>query len=117
MSSTGETPELSSKSIGSDMTPGCSGGSWWFGSRHPKAAYNYADTDGVIFTGWVAADPFIAGLNSHRRRLVNLTSPPTSTHGVFWQEMGSPVFTSNGSDPGDSDDVFASCLSHANNNP
>jgi hypothetical protein len=117
MSSTGETPDLSSKYIGSDMTPGCSGGSWWFGSRHPNAAYNYADTDGVNFTGWVGADPFIAGLNSHRRCLVNCSSPPSSTQGIFWQEMGSPVFTSNGSDPGDSEDVFATCLSHANNNP
>ncbi len=117
ISSAGESPDLSSKYIGSDMTGGSSGGPWWFGSLHPNSAYNYADTDGVFFTGWVGGGPYIAGLNSHKRCLVNCTVPPSSTEGTFWQEMGSPVFTSNPSDGGDSEDVFANCLTHSNNNP
>lgn len=108
--------DLSSKYIGSDMTGGSSGGPWWLGTRHPNAANNYADSDGVDYTGWVGG-PFINGVNSHKRCKTTCGTPPSSSSGTYWQEMGSPPFTSSGSDSGDSEDVFAYCLAHANNNP
>jgi len=79
-------------------------------------ANNYASIDGVNYTGWVGG-PFLNGVNSHRRCLVNCNTPPTASNGAFWQEMGSPPLTSSGSDSNDSEDVFAICLTHSNNNP
>ncbi len=117
MSNDGETsPNLSSKYIGSDMTGGSSGGPWWLGTRHTNPANNYADTDGVNYTGWVGG-PWINGVNSHKRCKTWCGTPPSASSGTYWQEMGSPPFTSSGSDANDSEDVFALCLSHANNNP
>ncbi len=108
--------DLHSKYIGSDMTGGSSGGPWWLGTRHNNAANNYADTDGVSYTGWVGG-PWINGVNSHKRCKTSCGTPPSSASGTYWQEMGSPRFTSNGSDNNDSEDVFAICLGHVNNNP
>jgi len=108
---------LVSKYIGSDMTGGSSGGPWWLGTRHPNPAFNYADTDGVLYTGWVGG-PFLNGVNSHRRCFnYSCARPPSASGGVFWQEMGSPPFTSSSTDYNDSEDVFGNCLSHSNNNP
>lgn len=112
----GDSPDLASKYIGSDMTGGSSGGPWWLGTRHPNSANNYADTDSVLYTGWVGG-PWINGVNSHKRCLVNCSTPPSATAGVYWQEMGSPPFTSSGIDNNDSEDIFGECLSHPNNNP
>jgi hypothetical protein len=117
MSSAGESVvDLSSKYIGSDMTGGSSGGPWWLGTQHPNPANNYADTDGVDYTGWVGG-PWLNGVNSHKRCLNFCGTPPSSSGGTFWQEMGSPPFTSSSTDNNDSEDVFGICLSHSNNNP
>jgi len=102
-----------SKIIGSDLTGGCSGGSWvlgWTGA----ATGEIADTDGSS-----ATDPgsnWVNGVNSHKRCLVNCNTPPTTTNGVFWQEMTSPPFKKTTA-IGESEDVIGACLSHANNNP
>jgi len=117
MDNGGETsPNLSSKYIGSDMTGGSSGGPWWLGTSHPNPANNYSDTDGVLYTGWVGG-PWLNGVNSHKRCLASCGTPPSSSSGTFWQEMGSPPFTSSTSDLNDSEDVFAACLANSNNNP
>ncbi|MEP0774766.1 MAG: hypothetical protein HRF46_10445 [Acidobacteriota bacterium] len=117
MSNAGETsPNLSSKYIGSDMTGGSSGGPWWLGTTHPNPANNYSDTDGVIYTGLIGG-PWLNGVNSHKRCKTACGTPPSSSSGTYWQEMGSPPFTSSGSDSQDSEDIFASCLNHSNNNP
>lgn len=116
MSSAGETEDVQSKYIGSDLTGGSSGGPWWLGTRHPNPALQYADTDGVIYTGWVNG-PFLNGVNSHKRCIVDCSSPPSSTQGIFWQEMGSPPFFSSSTDSQDTFDVIGVCTSHPNNNP
>ncbi|MBW8830071.1 MAG: hypothetical protein JF606_11655 [Burkholderiales bacterium] len=96
-----------SKVIGSDLTGGASGGPWilgWTGGL-PETA----DTDGST-----ATDPggnWVNGVNSHKRCVGNCNSPPTSTSGVFWQEMTSPPFM-NTSEVGESEDVIASCFAN-----
>jgi hypothetical protein len=91
-----------SKAIGSDLTGGSSGGSWvlgWGGAE-------FADSDG---SG--ATDPganWVNGVNSHKRCLVNCSSPPTDFMGVFWQEMSSPPFL-NTAAADESEDVVAVC--------
>ncbi len=106
------TGDQVSKIIGSDLTGGSSGGSWvlgWTGARTGEII----DTDGSR-----ATDPganWVNGVNSHKRCLVNCDSPPTTTNGVFWQEMTSPPFR-NTTAAGESEDVIGVCLSHVNNN-
>jgi V8-like Glu-specific endopeptidase len=96
-----------SKIIGSDLTGGSSGGPWilgWTGGL-PETA----DTDGSL-----ATDPggnWVNGVNSHKRCVANCNSPPTSTSGVFWQEMTSPPFM-NTAAGGETEDVIASCLAN-----
>jgi V8-like Glu-specific endopeptidase len=102
-----------SKVLGSDLTGGSSGGPWILGWSGPGA--ETADTDASA-----ATDPgsnWVNGVNSHKRCLVNCTTPPTTTTGLFWQEMTSPPFRSDATDTNDSEDVIALCLAHANNNP
>jgi hypothetical protein len=96
--------------IGNDMNGGASGGPWVLGLGHRSA--EWPDTDGSD-----ATDPFpnslglIWGVNSHRRCLVDCTSPPTATNGVFWQEMSTPQFLPSGAAAGgQSEDVFKLCL-------
>lgn len=102
-----------SKIIGSDLTGGSSGGPWiigWIGGLAETA-----DTDGSL-----ATDPgsnWVNGVNSHKRCVVNCNAPPTTTSGVFWQEMTSPPFRNTTSDINESEDVIAICLANANNNP
>jgi hypothetical protein len=103
-----------SKVIGSDMTGGSSGGGWFLGWRAPGA--EIPDTDGSWATDPTTAGPYINGVNSHKRCRTNCNNPPTTTAGVFWQEMTSPPFRSNANDASDSEDVFAICLAHVNNN-
>ena len=99
-----------SKYIGSDLTGGSSGGGWFLSWRHPSA--EYADTDDSWWTDPAGAQkgPFINGVNSHRRCVSNCGTPPTTTAGVFWQEMGSPQFLSSDSDGQDASDVFQICF-------
>ncbi|NOT54478.1 MAG: hypothetical protein HOP18_07725 [Deltaproteobacteria bacterium] len=100
-----------SKLIGSDLTGGSSGGPWVIGWTGGLA--ETADTDGSI-----ATDPgsnWVNGVNSHKRCLVNCNTPPTTTSGVFWQEMSSPPFRFVTTDNNDSEDVIRLCLAHANN--
>jgi len=108
-----------SKYVGSDLTGGSSGGGWFLSWRHPDT--EFPDTDGSSTTDPYMASgpyngPYINGVNSHSRCLDSCFEPPTTTAGTFWQEMGSPPFL-NTSAGGESEDVFAECLSHANNNP
>jgi len=104
------------KFIGNDSTGGSSGGPWWLGYRAPST--EYADTDGNNNTDpGQPGGPYINGVNSHKRCTGGTCmSPPTTTAGVFWQEMGSSAFRSTAGDGGESEDVFAVCLAHANNN-
>jgi hypothetical protein len=103
-----------SKIMGNDLTGGASGGGWFIGWRAPTD--EIADTDGSNNTDPGTAGPFINGVNSHKRCRTNCNTPPTATAGVFWQEMSSPPFRSDANDASDSEDVFAICLAHANNN-
>ncbi len=94
-----------SKIIGSDMTGGSSGGPWILG----WAGQEFADSDASITT-----DPgsnWVNGVNSHKRCVGNCNSPPTTTAGVFWQEMTSPPFR-NTSEVGESEDVIAGCFAN-----
>lgn len=107
-----------SKAIGSDLTGGSSGGGWFLSWRAPGA--EVVDTDGNAGTDPAGANngPFINGVNSHKRCAGGTcASPPTSTTGIYWQEMTSPRFRLSDTDNQDSEDVFASCLAHVNNNP
>jgi hypothetical protein len=101
-----------SKIIGSDLTGGSSGGPWILGWAN--LGNERADSDARS-----ATDPgnnWINGVNSHKRCLVDCRTPPIATAGVFWQEMSSPPFM-NTTATGESEDVFAICLAHANNLP
>ncbi|HQZ37983.1 MAG TPA: hypothetical protein PLH72_02995 [Vicinamibacterales bacterium] len=107
-----------SKVIGSDLTGGSSGGGWFLSWRAPGA--EVADTDDNPGTDPAGANngPYINGVNSHKRCAGGTcASPPTATTGVFWQEMSSPRFRVDAGDINDSEDVFAGCLAHSNNNP
>lgn len=102
-----------SKIIGSDLTGGSSGGPWILGWT--GGLVETADTDGSI-----ATDPgnlWVNGVNSHKRCLVNCNAPPTTTNGVFWQEMTSPPFRNTAADINEFEDVAAICFAHPNNNP
>ncbi len=90
-----------SKYVGSDLTPGSSGGGWFVSWRHPNA--EFPDTDGKLLTDPYGAQngPFLNGVTSHRRS-------------AFTQEMASPPFLSTAAG-GESEDIFALCLAHANN--
>jgi hypothetical protein len=99
-----------SKYIGSDMTGGSSGGSWWLGIRHPVS--EFPDVDGSSETDPFqgnASSPFANGLNSHKRCMGSCFTPPTAGGGIFWAEMGSPDFTSSGADNRDVLVLFATC--------
>ena len=104
-----------SKVIGSDLTGGSSGGGWFLSWRAPGA--EVVDTDNNQGTDPAGGNngPYITGVNSHKRCSVHCGSPPSATQGIFWQEMTSPPFRSDAG-PADSEEVFALCLAHANNN-
>jgi V8-like Glu-specific endopeptidase len=107
-----------SKVVGNDLTGGSSGGGWFLAWRAPGA--EFPDTDGSDATDPGTAGPFLNGVNSHKRCLVDCSSPPTSTEGVFWQEMTSPPFRGGSpTDADESEDIFTSgaCLGHPNNDP
>jgi V8-like Glu-specific endopeptidase len=107
---------LKSKLIGSDLTGGSSGGGWFLSWKAP--GFNVADTDGSGITDPAnAGGPHINGINSHKRCLQNCNTPPSSTAGLFWQEMSSPQFWSSAEADNDSEDVFALCFDHDNNDP
>ena len=92
-----------SKIIGSDLTGGSSGGPWILG----WAGAEFADTDGSS-----ATDPgsnWVNGVNSHKRCSVNCNTPPTTTTGVFWQEMTSPPFR-NTAATDESEDILQVCF-------
>ncbi len=94
-----------SKLIGSDLTGGSSGGSWILGWNNNSL--EFADSDGNS-----ATDPgsnWVNGVNSHKRCRTTCQSPPTSTNGVYWQEMSSPPFR-NTSSSDESEDIIAVCL-------
>jgi len=101
-----------SKYIGSDLTPGSSGGGWFVSWRHPTT--EFPDTDNSWATDPVGAQngPFLNGVNSHYRCRVNCDRPPSTTAGIFWQEMGSPVFRWSDSDINDAHDIFELCLTN-----
>jgi V8-like Glu-specific endopeptidase len=104
-----------SKVIGSDLTGGSSGGPWYLSWRHPSA--EVADTDGFSSTDPVnTSGPHINGVNSHKRCRTHCGSPPSAVAGVFWQEMTSPPFRLDPADGNDSEDIFALCFAHVNNN-
>ncbi len=100
-----------SKYIGSDQTGGSSGGGWWLSISH--RAKEWPDVDGSDDTDPRAGGgPFINGVNSHARCLIACTKPPTAVQGVFWDEVGSPDFTSSGADNNDIFDVFNLCAAN-----
>jgi V8-like Glu-specific endopeptidase len=92
-----------SKVIGSDLTGGSSGGPWILG----WAGAEFADSDANS-----ATDPgsnWVNGVNSHKRCAGNCNTPPTTTTGVFWQEMTSPPFM-NTAAVDESEDVVQVCF-------
>lgn len=103
-----------SKFMANDLTGGSSGGPWLLGYQSQALGTEYSDVDGNVNT-----DPgsfWVNGVNSHKRCRTNCSSPPTSTTGVFWDEMSSPRFTSTPNDLSDSEDVFNVCFADARNN-
>jgi V8-like Glu-specific endopeptidase len=102
-----------SKIIGSDLTGGASGGPWILGWTGELAETADSDASGATDPG----SNWVNGVNSHKRCLVNCNTPPTTTNGVFWQEMTSPPFRNTTTDNDESEDVIALCFAHANNNP
>jgi Trypsin len=104
-----------SKYIGNDMTGGSSGGGWLMSISHPTREYAVVDDSALtdpLATSGPAAGPYVNGVNSHSRCMTACTTPPTSSQGVFWDEMGSPSFTSSGSDGEDVVDVYNDCLAN-----
>jgi hypothetical protein len=100
---------LVSKYMGNDMTGGSSGGPWWMSVGHNT--YEYPDTDGSWATDpGSPGGPYLNGVNSHKRCRNGCFTPPTSTSGTFWQEMGSPQFRNTSGDTDESEDIFASCF-------
>ncbi|MND07009.1 hypothetical protein D3C83_287500 [compost metagenome] len=51
------------------------------------------------------------GVNSHKRCVGNCQSPPTTTTGVFWQEMTSPPFRNTAAGD-ETEDNFAVCFAN-----
>lgn len=104
-----------SKYMGNDMTGGSSGGPWWMSVRH--RTYEYKDTDGYSTdppgcSNCVPGGPYINGVNSHRRCRGSCFTPPTSSAGTFWQEMGSAQFRGTGGDTDESEDIFQACYAN-----
>jgi V8-like Glu-specific endopeptidase len=96
-----------SKIIGSDLTGGSSGGSWILGWQRGGEP---SDSDGNSVT-----DPgsnWVNGVNSHKRCRTTCQSPPTTTNGVFWQEMSSPPFR-NSSAGDESEDIVNVCFNNS----
>ncbi len=96
--------------IGNDMTDGADGGGWFVSWNHPSV--EASDTDNNKITDpYDVNGPYIVGVNSHKRCATNCNSPPTTTQGIFWQEMTSPPFNSN---PGglSERDVFLNCITN-----
>jgi hypothetical protein len=48
-------------------------------------------------------------VNSHKRCSVNCNNPPTTTTGVFWQEMTSPPFRNTAAGD-ESEDILQVCF-------
>ncbi len=104
-----------SKYMGNDMTGGASGGPWFLNWEHGNstAVYpapspdNSGDTD--PFAG--NTGPYLNGVNSHKRCLISCGTP-TATSGTFFDEMGSPQFTSSANDSADVLDVYNLCLAN-----
>lgn len=103
-----------SKYIGSDMTGGSSGGGWLLNLDHAQSGVRVADVDSSNVTdpGQNNGTPYWNGLNSHKRCMTNCNTPPTSTNGVFWSEMGSPEITNSDSDNRDFVDVYNDCYNN-----
>ena len=101
---------LVSKIMGSDLTGGSSGGGWFLSWSHPSVnpANLVSNPSDPSFPG-----PYINGVNSHKRCLVDCRTPPIATAGVFWGEMSSPPFTNATQG---SESVFTTCGSNTNNN-
>lgn len=95
--------------MGNDMTGGSSGGPWMLNWNHRTA--EYADTDASVLTDHIssAAAPLVTGVNSAKRCATNCNRPPTTTTGVFWQELSSSQFVDDANDPNDVTDVVAAC--------
>jgi hypothetical protein len=104
-------PQLS-KYIGNDMTGGSSGGPWWFNLRG-GVEIAAVDASNETDPGQGGSAPYINGVNSHKR----CTQAGCPAGSIFVDEMGSPQFRSTAGDNNESEDVFAVCLRHANNNP
>ena len=104
-----------SKYIGSDMTGGSSGGGWWLNIGHGTNGVEVADVDGSNVTDPFqnSGTPALNGVNSHKRCAgTHCNTPPSASNGLFWSEMGSPVFASSGSDNNDARDIFNRCAAN-----
>ncbi len=99
--------------MGNDSTGGSSGGGWFTSWNHPSV--EVADTDGNNTTDpFGAGGPFIMGVNSHKRCTVSCQNPPTTSNGVFWQEMTSPPFRKTGTSD-EAEDVYTNCMNGGGN--
>jgi len=109
-----------SKVMGNDLMGGADGGGWFLSWRAP--ATEFPDTDDNPYTDPAGAlnGPFVNGVTSARRCLINCQRPPTTTSGIFWEEASSPPFRSGATgEDWESEDIFATgaCLAHPNNDP
>ncbi len=95
--------------MGNDMTGGSSGGGWFVSWNHPSV--EAADTDNSVATDpWGAGGtPLIIGVNSYKRCVGGCNPTPTTTTGVFWQEMASPPFRDTAA-ASEEKDVFDTCV-------
>jgi hypothetical protein len=100
-----------SKYIGSDQNGGSSGGPWWLNFRGP-VEIAAVDSSPITDPAQGNSSPALNGVNSHKR----CSSFGCIDGSMFIDEMGSPQFINSTSDINDSEDVFAICLRHANNN-
>ena len=96
-----------SKIIGSDLTGGSSGGPWILGWTGGLTETADTDTSGETDPG----NNWVNGVNSHKRCLSNCNTPPTTTSGVFWQEMTSPPFR-NTTAGDESEDIIKVCFNN-----
>jgi len=94
-----------SKVMGNDMTGGSSGGPWVLNWSHVNA--ERPDTDGSDATDPKPLGvPFVVGVNSHKRCVTSCQVPPTTTNGLFWQEMTSPPSIASGASAEDWFDIL-----------
>lgn len=108
-----------SKYIGGDQHSGNSGGPWWLNLAHASKEWQAVDSSGVTdpfqrtTPGPGGSSPYLNGVYSHKRCAGgSCASPPSTTAGMFWNEMGAAEFRRTSGNGDESEDVFATCYAN-----